>query len=406
MRFRGEARTVRRGKEWLAYAGASGLVLALALGLLAPKLLVIALAALSMVAVMGFAGRYQVRPGPGRHVVEGDHRGLVVDGALVVPRGLVTRAHVAKVQDGHALHVDARGRAPSFSVVFEDAAQAEELLLALRLDASGTVAKFRALPPWAKNVRWLAVALTTSPWILINFVRLLPLWSWGLIAAGYGVIALPVLLPQRVEVGRDGVLLRWLSKRRFIPFGAIETALASELGVVLFLEGGKRLEIRLTQKVDGARDERSRLLSRIREGMVVQAEIIRAEEEVLFVRGERDLDAWLRDMRALGSGDAGGYRTIAIPRERLWEIVESPAADPSAREGAALALHAMLDEDERERLRALVDTTALPRLRVALDGVARETDEVRLRVALDLADREETEPPSGSMRAARAARLD
>jgi len=404
MRFRGEARIVRRGKEWLAYAGVSGLVLGLALGLLAPKLLAIAGAALAMVSVMAFAGRYQVRPEPARHAVEGDGRGLVVDGALVVPRGVVRGAHVAKVQDGHALHLDARGRAPSYSVVFDDVAQAEDLLLALRLDASGTVTKFRALPPWAKNVRWLAVALTTSPWILINFVRLLPLWSWGLIAAAYGVIALPVLLPQQVEVGQDGVLLRWLGKRRFVPFGAIETALADDLGVVLFLKDGRRLEIRLSQRADGAKEARSKLLTRIREGMLAQAEMARAEEEVLFVRGERDVDTWLRDMRALGSGDAGGYRVIAIPRERLWEIVESPAADPSAREGAALALHATLDDEERERLRALVDATALPRLRVALDGVARETDEARLRIALDAADREEAEPPSGSMRAARAAR--
>jgi hypothetical protein len=82
----------------------------------------------------------------------------------------------------------------------------------------------------------------------------------------------------------------------------------------------------------------------------------------------------------------GGYRAAAIPRERLWDVVENPAADPSAREGAALALSVSLDADDRSRLAALAQTTAQPRLRVALDGVSREEDESRLRIALESAE--------------------
>jgi hypothetical protein len=111
----------------------------------------------------------------------------------------------------------------------------------------------------------------------------------------------------------------------------------------------------------------------------------------------------LRDRGALGACEHGGYRAAAIPRERLWAVVESPAADPSAREGAALALSASLDADERARLAALALKTAQPRLRVALDEVSRDQEESRLRIALEAAESELDDAASGTVPAARAA---
>ncbi|MCW5834971.1 MAG: hypothetical protein KIS78_21400, partial [Labilithrix sp.] len=50
---------------------------------------------------------------------------------------------------------------------------------------------------------------------------------------------------------------------------------------------------------------------------------------------------------------------------------------------------ARLDEDERDRLVAIGQKTASPRLRVSIDAVARAPDPPRLRVALEHADDDE-----------------
>jgi hypothetical protein len=110
------------------------------------------------------------------------------------------------------------------------------------------------------------------------------------------------------------------------------------------------------------------------------------EEETFLARGTRTLPDWIRDMRAFGTGEAGAYRTISIPRERLWSVLESPTADPSAREGAALALHASLDGEERSRVLAIAAKSASPRLRVALDAIADAEDEQRVRVGIEHAE--------------------
>jgi hypothetical protein len=100
----------------------------------------------------------------------------------------------------------------------------------------------------------------------------------------------------------------------------------------------------------------------------------------------------MRDMRALGASKASVYRATAISRERLWAIVESPGVSPSAREGAALALSARLDESDRARLATLAQNTARPRLRVAFDGVSCEHDAARLQIALEAAEEGYEEP--------------
>src|SRR6185295_927195 len=113
-----------------------------------------------------------------------------------------------------------------------------------------SVRKFTALPPWAKHTRWLAVALTTSPWILFQFVRFLPLWSIGVILFLYLILGVQLLMPQTVEVGADGVMLRSVGWRRFVPYSKIEDVEVTPLGIELVLPSGRRLEVRLTQKAN------------------------------------------------------------------------------------------------------------------------------------------------------------
>lgn len=411
MKFEVHAPIAKRGVQWrlLSLSAVLFLFLGLATGWhlrLLPKLV---LAGLALYALLGVA-RVPRKPGSRRHAIMADPTGLSVDGVRLMDRASIMRAYCAPADaddgDRHAVHIEGRFLRPACTVFVESAEEGQALLAALQADPSSTRAHFRALPPWAKHVRWLSIVLTASPWVFVNLLRLIPLWSIGIIVALYGVILLPTFLPQRVDVGHDGIFLRWLGNKRFIPFSDIDIVTDSKVGVVLFLRDDRHVEIRLSQKDSGAEAEVRALVARIKEGMAAQAHLTRADEEAFLARSGRELDVWMADMRALGAGEIGGYRVAAIPRERLWAVVENPTADPSAREGAALALSVLIDDDERARLSALALKTAQPRVRIALDGVSAEHDEARLRIALEAAESEAAESeapePEPSPRAARA----
>ncbi len=318
-----------------------------------------------------------------------DRRGLSVDGALVVPRHALLRARVLDEGTEHAVLVETRGFARTYTLRVGSARSAQGLADVLEQPPE-EISEFDALPPWAHRMRWLAIVLTTSPWILFNILRHMPGFTILVVLALYGVIALPMVLPQKITVGEDGLLLRWAGRRRFIPFSALVSAESTPLGVKLELEDDA-IEIRLGHRADSFGARREAMLARIEEGMEAHRALEPAEDAALLARGTRSLDDWMRDLEALGLGDAGGYRTIAMPRERLWAVLENARAEASAREGAALALRSSLHDDERERIAAIAQKSASPRLRVALDAVSSLTDEPRLRVVLEEAAELESE---------------
>lgn len=398
--FEGEGRIGRRGYGF-ALVALGAVAVAAATGLFhGPRLLpALAFGLLALVAV-GRTAVGKVAPSGDRRRVRADAAGLHVDGVLTVPRERVRRVHFERTPDGApAVHLHLRPRPASLVVAVDHQDQAEALVEALALDEE-PLARFCAQPPWARHLRALGIFLTTSPWVLFNVLRFIPMWGLAILVLLYVVVALPVVLPQRVEVGHDGVFLRWLGNRRFLPFRAIEEARSTPIGVEL-LVSGRPVEIRLTYRDGGADADRDALLARIREGIEAHGAAARADEEALLAQGTRSREDWLAAMGALGAGE-GGYRAASIPRERLWAILESPSADPSAREGAALALHASLDEGERGRMAAAARKTASPRLRVALDGVAQAPDEAKLRVAVEAAERETEEPVSENLTARKA----
>ncbi len=408
MRFRGDARIVKRSLGNTLGVLAGGLLATLLLLFFTGNATLYPVAATAAfgIGVFLWTSRHQARPGPERHAIAADPQGLHVDGELVLPHARIGRVHVAEVQDGHAVHVDGRRLGRSYSIVFDDEEKAEELHDALLVGPAAAVARFKALPPWAKHLRWLAVVLTASPWIVVQVLRFAPRFIWPFVLLGYAVLALPLVLSQRIEVGEDGIFLRWAGNKRFLAFASMRAVTKTNTGAELELRDGRRIALQLTYKDAPDNRETVRLVERIEQGLAaLEARTHDAgADESLLARGERDLATWLRDMRALGAGDVGGYRVNAIPEDRLWTVIENPAADASAREGAALALHARLDDAGRDKLRELARSTASPRLRIALDGVAKETDEAKLRIALDAAELEEAEPPSEDALEARRAK--
>jgi hypothetical protein len=324
-----------------------------------------------------------------RHHIGADARGLTVDGELVVPRHAIAHARVKDEPDGsHAVIIETRRWGAPRIIRVASARLAQALADTLEY-ASRDVTQFDALPPWAHRMRWLAIILTTSPWILFNVLRHLPGFSLLVVLALYGLIALPIVLPQKVAIGEDGVLLKWAGRRRFVPFAVLREVRATALGVELDLIDDRTLEIRLSHRADADERRRAAMVARINEGIATHRALAPAEDESLLARGQRDYETWIHDMGALGHVESG-YRAIAIPRERLWAVLENPAAAPSAREGAALALHALLDDEERVRLLSIAHKSASPRLRIAIDAVTT-ADARRLRVAFEEAEKQEVE---------------
>lgn len=356
------------------------------------------LTALSFVALSRAAPHVRGVGRTRRRRVGADSRGLSVDGELVLPRQTILRTRVKdEPHGGHSVIVEARGLAPSRIVHVGSSRIAQALADTLEQTPKDVVV-FDALPPWAHRIRWLTIILTTSPWVLFNLLRHMPGWSILVVLGLYGLIALPVVLPQKIAIGEDGILLRWAGQRRFVPFGALRGARSTPLGVELDLEGDRVIEVRLTHRDDAEASRRASMLAKIEDGLAHHRALAPAEDEALLTRGERDLDAWIEEMGFLGTEAAHGYRAITIPRERLWAVLENPVADPSAREGAALALRARLDDDERDRLLAIGQKSASPRLRLALDAVAQPSDTPHLRVALEDAEQALVEVPANRAR--------
>jgi hypothetical protein len=336
--------------------------------------------------------------GGGRtRLVRADTAGLHIDGALAVARRDIQGVLVSELDEGGAVvHLDTGRPFRSCSVFTASRPQADAIVKSLGLGHPDDLVRIRALPPWAVHIRWLTILLTTSPWFLFNVVRFVPPWGVLVLAGLYALIALPLVMPQVVEVAADGVLVRWLGSSRFFPFRAIEDVDGTSVGVVLHAFGRSH-DIRLTQN-DGARDvERDALLTRIEAGIERHRLVERGNEEALLARGGRRASEWVAAMRALGAQDAGGYRFSAIPRERLWEILEDPTSHPSARAGAAIALDtSSSDSDTRARLAAVAARTAAPSLRVAIDALGRaDASDERVRIAIEqsasLAQTEEIE---------------
>jgi hypothetical protein len=88
-----------------------------------------------------------------------------------------------------------------------------------------------------------------------------------------------------------------------------------------------------------------------------------------LARAGRDAATWLRELRALTTRGAD-YRSSAVTEEVLWSVVEDPRVDPTARAGAAAALAESTDESARARIRVAAESTASPKLRVALERIA------------------------------------
>lgn len=343
--------------------------------------------------VLGFAQRrHNLRASRAERDVKITPDGVLVDGALVVKKeqikdGLFQPRPPRDPGKASSLGPSLRLYGKRKRILFEveaDQAEANEMLQVLGLDASHRRAQFStASPLFATTGRNI---LFTWSMLALGAGIAMVLAAMGIKGGSAGIfVVLPFLffgmLPQRVEVGVDGVLIRWMWQKRFIPMNQIRrVSMRDSRQVVLHLESGEEVNIYAAMpRSDGsfALQRRDALVARIREAQLVyQSRGPIVDVAALVGRGDRPRSEWVEALMKLR--DQAGYREAVVRDEDLWRLVEDPAAPEDARAGAVMALRSGkggLGEEGKARVRVAADATASPKLRVVLDAAVADSDE-------------------------------
>jgi len=182
------------------------------------------------------------------------------------------------------------------------------------------------------------------------------------------------LAVRTIQIGHDGVLVQ--SSRFFRTFVPFEGLQLRRVGSRIGLRSGT-----LTARIAASNeDEAAILVQHIERAQAAHARRDQLGASVL-ARNGRSLDAWSEELAALV--ERQGYRA-ALGRGELVAVAEDPRAPSDQRVGATYALATLpKDAPERERLRVVIETTANPKLRVALEHAAEGTIDGE---ALDAAD--------------------
>jgi len=186
----------------------------------------------------------------------------------------------------------------------------------------------------------------------------------------------------RMQVGADGVVVKH-PRVGFIPYRDIASVKIGATGGVLRRHSGAEINYVGFAVTPGA------LTERIREGIEAHRRAEPpADAAALVARGSRPVSEWLSALHSI-SEPTGDYRTAAVPDETLWRLAEGHGVEATARAGAAVILRQRLGDEGRARLEATAAATAEPRIRVALEAVAKGEDDA-LTEALEQCSEETT----------------
>jgi hypothetical protein len=280
----------------------------------------------------------------------------------------------------------------STELLVTDEAEAQRLLAALGHDVTRARARFTA---------WSMLFASRARFAFVPAVMAMGLasgmWNAGADVSPLAVVALvgTVLLlfgaPSRVELGADGVLVRWLGSTRFVPAADIAGVVQEERGlgknrhilVRVLRQEGEALDV-VVGSARWAQDDAAALVARVEEVISAHRGIAAAAASAL-ARGDLDAGSWVRAMRAVGLGAGANFRRPEVTADALWAVFESPASSPDARVAAALALAARPSEETATRIRVTADALAEPALRQAL-GAAASGDDVGVEAAVRALD--------------------
>ncbi len=344
--------------------------------------------------VLAFAlGRANMRAQRKPRAVRASAEGVAVDGVLHTPRAKIAdgffQPRWSREEGGYRSSVrlvDKRRRIV-FEAEVEHEAEALQVLYALGLDPGSKRAEFLGSSPMfatlGRNLAFVFGAVFTMG------VSMAALEALGLHASGLFPLMLPLLfiaglIPTKIAVGVDGILLRWLWTKTFVPMSKITRFVPEDDRIIrLTLSDGTEnvvyTSMRQKRGVTGigaryASQHRDAVLARMSEAWrAFHARTPAADVTALMGRGSRTREEWFDSLAKLGASD-GGYRDAVIREEDLWRVVEDPAAPEDARAGAMVVLRPKLDDAGKQRVRIAAEATASPRLRVVLERATSDDD--------------------------------
>jgi hypothetical protein len=348
--------------------------------------------------------------------VTADGRGVFVGGALALAREDIAYGFVETTPAGARVKLSDSTHGLRLEVRVKSAAEGRELLKALGLDVAQRVAPFFAASPTG-GARGLAIAAGGTAAFSLALMYLLPSWGWrSVLMDDIATIArsvLPVLvmlawsvlstIPTRVTVGADGLEVRWLRRRRFVPYRSILRVVPAFGQLRVVLADGTTLRLRGQRRsfTPQTRPEHRAMVDRMGAAIDEHLAASRVQEAVAQLPAPREDGAgWLRELEAVQVGIEGGYRRAIVSDEVLWRVVEDASIDEKTRAGAAVALRKVLGDEGRARLRVVAEATASPRLRVALEAASGNEEGA---IAQSLDDLTAGEDGAGQRRRARGA---
>jgi hypothetical protein len=328
--------------------------------------------------------------------VHADDAGVRVGERLLLKRSEIKDGFfIPDLHHGPRVQLTRRLRSPR-SIRVRDEAEGRALLRALGLDASQVAVSFPA------PSRLLSEQKLSIPFGIVLALLFIGLGAGTrVLGLGHQPVQLPlmlvvgllfVVLQTKLTVGADGVLRTWFWRKNFWSWAdvkQIQTYVDSSFwssnnrwrGVELVLRSGASVRFPIVQGRSLDTGQLTLILERMRQAKESHDRGDASSEAALLERHERDIPGWIAALRAIGSGANQDHRTAPVVPEKLWRIVEDPAATAAARAGAAVALSAAIDEGGKKRLAAAAEAVAAPKLRVALDAAAKG-DEEALREAL------------------------
>lgn len=219
----------------------------------------------------------------------------------------------------------------------------------------------------AMRVSQAGLALGVVPFLCAFLFAMPALMALGLMI---WILSSAVLLPCKLHIGADGLFIATRIAPTFVAWSDVAAVDLDDRGTVLHRANGTRVSIPMV--MPGSRvseEDRARARSFLAHVAIAREAYRLAQPPaatVLLARKQRSHAEW---MRALSDRE-GSFRAVPLLDDQLWAVVESPAAEATARAGAALVLARAGREEDRTRLRVAAEACAAPRLRVVLDKAA------------------------------------
>lgn len=243
------------------------------------------------------------------------------------------------------------------------------------------------LLPWGGVIAAILITLVTPPLIKDGPVGVV-------LAAAIALAAFVIMLvPRKLLVGHDGLLLVWVLGSRFIRFRDIDDVETTDgvffrhPGINLTLENGDAVDFS-TSLFKERWAERDALISLIRLCVEMAKSRKMPAVQQTLLRAGKPYETWARSLLAMGNGAHFDPRSPAVVPDDLLRIAESPDASLVERTAAFAALAATRNVAFEKRLRVSLDDTVAPLVRSALrEALDSGDDEVRIARLLERAEK-------------------